>query len=56
MQISVWYFSESLRRGIHQELTQHLEAPEDLETKAWVKKFQKFDFYSKGDASQTARR
>jgi len=28
----------------------HLEAPEDLETLKWVKEFNKFDLYSKGDA------
>jgi len=27
----------------------HLEAPEDLETLKWVKEFNKFDLYSKGD-------
>jgi len=28
----------------------HLEAPEDLETLKWVKEFNKFDLYSKGDS------
>jgi inositol oxygenase len=28
----------------------HLEAPEDAETLQWVKEFNKFDLYSKGDA------
>jgi len=28
----------------------HLEAPEDAETLKWVKEFNKFDLYSKGDA------
>jgi len=28
----------------------HLEAPEDLETLQWVKEFNKFDLYSKGDS------
>jgi inositol oxygenase len=28
----------------------HLETPEDLETLKWVKEFNKFDLYSKGDA------
>merc|ERR1712217_665083 len=27
----------------------HLEAPEDVETMKWVKEFNKFDLYSKGD-------
>jgi len=27
----------------------HLEAPEDIETMRWVKEFNKFDLYSKGD-------
>jgi inositol oxygenase len=28
----------------------HLQAPDDLETLKWVKEFNKFDLYSKGDA------
>ena len=29
----------------------HLECPEDAETLKWVKEFNKFDLYSKGDAT-----